>query len=159
MSNLFEGDFRGKAVKAEFGPDKNGKLKLRIVLEITEGPRTGTQVPYEGSFGKEYIGYTKRDLIALGWQGKTSGTIVSDVLADPKVVPFQTRIAEKRYEDTGKVSQWTSVRSIGFEAPPLKPAEAHHIKDVDSWFNEASDSPQQSQHPNAPGNGTGRTPF
>lgn len=155
MSNLFEGDFVGKAVKVEFGPDKNGKLKLRVTMEITEGPRAGTQVPYEGSFGKEYIGYTKRDLMALGWKGKTSGTIVSDVMADPKAVPFQTRIAEKRYEDTGKVSQWTSVRSIGFAAPPLGQADQQHIKDVDSWFNDAGDQPQQ--HPNAPGNG--RAPF
>lgn len=166
MSALFEGDFVGKPVKAEFGPDSKNRLKVRVMMEIAEGPRAGTQVPYEGNFKPEAIAWTKRDLLALGWQGKTTATLVEDIMRNPKVVPFQTRIAETTYEDTGKVRQWTSVRSIGYAAPPLKQAEPDHIRDADAWFAEVGDHQSQSQptrgnsdgnHPNAPG--AGRVPF
>lgn len=155
MSNLFEGDFIGKAVKAEFGSDaRNGKPKVRVTMEITEGPRAGTQVPYEGNFKQESIAYTKRDLVALGWQGKTMATFVSDVMGAARIVPFQVRTATYENPDTGKVRQWNSVGNIGYAAPPLKAADPTLTRDVDGWFNEV-DGPSTGnggRHPNAPGN-------
>ena len=140
MSNLFEGDFRGKAVKAEFGTDKGGKPSVRVTIEITEGERAGTQVNYSGSFKPESIRYTKRDLIALGWKGKSMSTFVQDVMSDVKTVPFKTRIARYENRETGKVSEWTSVGSIGYEAPPLAAATNQITKNVDQWFAEADDA-------------------
>lgn len=153
MSNLFEGDFRGKAVKAEYGTDtKSGKPAVRVTMEIGEGPKAGIQVPYNGNFKAESIRYTKRDLMALGWQGKTIGTFVDDVMKAAKVVPFKVRIARYDNPETGKVSEWISVGSIGYEAPPLAAATNQLTANVDSWFNEADEAPSgNGKHPNAPG--------
>lgn len=159
MSNLFEGDFRGKAVKAEFGTDaKSGKPAVRVTMEITEGERAGTQVNYNGNFKQESIRYTKRDLMALGWQGKSIGTFVDDVMKAAKVVPFKTRIARYENPETGKVSEWTSVGSIGYEAPPLAAPTKQITANVDSWFAEADDDGNGS-HPNASGRDNDRIPF
>lgn len=150
---LFEGDFRGKAVKAEFGTDaKNGKPAVRVTMEIGEGPRSGIQVPYNGNFKTESIRYTKRDLMALGWQGKTIGTLVDDVMKAAKVVPFKVRIATYTNPETGKTSEWISVGSIGYEAPPLAAPTHQLTANVDSWFAEVDEAPAgNGRHPNAPG--------
>ena len=144
MSNLFEGDFHGKAIKAEYGTDKGGKPQVRVMLEITtEGERKGTRVPYSGNFKAESIKYTKRDLLALGWAGKTISTFVADVMVAPKVVPFQVRIADWTDPETGKRKQWLTAGSIGYEVPPLNAATNDMTKNVDSWFAEL-DAPGNS---------------
>lgn len=157
MSALFEGDFNARCVKAEFGTNqKSNKPSVRATMEIIDGPRAGTQVPYEGNFKQESIAYTKRDLMALGWQGKTMASFVSDVTTNAKIVPIRVRIASYQDPETGKTKQWISVGSIGYSAPPLAAPTEDLTRNVDSWFAEVEDAPQRSQtrggHPNAPGN-------
>lgn len=182
MSNaFFEGDFVGRPVKVEFGTNpKNGRPTARITMEITEGDKRGRQVPYEANFKQEAIGYTKRDLMAAGWQGKTMATFVDDVTKagqSEKPIPFSVRIATFENPETGKVRQWLSVGSIGNYVPPIVAATKDDVRDVDQWFAEVPDAPpappapQQQQpaqqsgraqgwhgdhpnapHPNAPGN-------
>lgn len=147
LPRLFEGEFTGRCIKAEYGTGKNDKPSARALMEITEGPRKGTQVPYEANFKAESIKYTKRDLMALGWSGRTIATYVEDVTKANKTVTFQVRIAEYTNPETGKFRQWLSVGSIGNAAPPLSAPTQTTTRSVDSWFAEVDDS----GHPNAPG--------
>lgn len=127
-----------------------------MMMEITTGARTGTQVPYEANFKPESIKYTKRDLMALGWQGRTIATLADDIMRAALSVPFQVRIATYENPDTGKTRQWNSVGSIGNAAPPLSAATEQTTRNVDSWFAEVEDGGSSSsgggRHPNAPGN-------
>ena len=152
ISRLFEGEFTGRAVKVEFGEGKNGKPTIRVTMEITSGQRTGTQVQYSANFKTESIKYTKRDLMALGWSGRSVSTLADDVMAAALTVPFSVRIATYDNPETGKTSQWNSVGSIGNAAPPLSPASQDTTRNVDSWFAEVDDvAPSTGRHPNAPG--------
>jgi hypothetical protein len=153
LPRFFEGDFTGKAAKVEYGEGKNGKPTIRVTMEIVEGPRRGTQVPYDANLKQESIKYTKRDLMALGWKGQSVATLPADVMAAGLTVPFQVRIAEYTNPETGKTRTWNSVGSIGNAAPPLSAATQDTTRNVDSWFAEVDEQPQQrgyGGHPNAP---------
>jgi hypothetical protein len=149
MSRFFEGDFVGKAVKVEYGEGKNGKPAIRVMMEILEGPRRGIQVPYDANFKQESIKYTMRDLMALGWKGKTVASLVDDVIGAALIVPFSVRIATYDNQETGKTRQWNSVGSIGNFAPLLAAPTTTTTRNVDSWFSESDES--SNGHPNAPG--------
>lgn len=138
MSNLFEGDFNARAVKPDLGAASNGKPKIRVEFEIVDGDRKGTRVSYDGKLDAPNIKYTKRNMIAIGWQGKDVGTFVADVMKAARTVPIRTRIA--RYtRDDGSVSEWTSVDRIGYAAAELGTLDKDKIADVNRWFAEADD--------------------
>jgi hypothetical protein len=144
LPRLFEGDFSGKIVRGEYGTGNNGKPSARVVLEIADGPRVGTQVTYEANFKAESIKYTKRDLIAAGWQGKTMATFVDDIARRAgTVVPFNVRIASYTNPETGKLREWNSVGSIGNVAPPLSAPTSAMTQNVDSWFAEVEEPQAQ----------------
>lgn len=162
---LIEGDFYGKAVRAEIG----GKpVKVRIEMEVTEGENKGKRFPYEGKLDEKNIRYTKMAMMAVGWRGHSSKTFASDVAAAAVITSFKVRIA-KFTRDDGSISEWSSVDKIG-GPPPLAPLDEQQLADVDRWFAEAGDAPanpgrRQSDsgtrdprddgyggsHPNAPG--------
>lgn len=164
MSAMFEGDYHGNVVKADYGTDKGGKPQIRVMLEITtDGERKGVQVQYSGNFKQDSIKYTKRDMLALGWAGKSIGSFVDDVLnasENGKVVPFQVRIAEWTDPKTGKLKKWLAAGSIGYEAPPLNTPTDDMTARVDSWFSDAGDNTgdRQTSYSNAPGH-TDDIPF
>jgi hypothetical protein len=144
MSQLFEGDFIGKAIKAEFGVNgKSGKPELRASIEIVSpGERLGAVVGYSGSFKAESVKFTKRDMKALGWKGVDVSTFVDDVMAaaaEGKTFPFQARIAEWTNPD-GKLRRWVAAGSIGYEAVPLNRASNDVAARVNEWLNEDNDS-------------------
>lgn len=137
MAILFEGDVKGKAVDVEVGADKNGKPRVRWNMLVTEGPHSGKKASYSGKLDPENIKWTKRDMIAIGWQGRDVRTFVADVAAADRTLPFVAEIAS--FERDGKVSQWTSARSIGFAAAPLSPLAKDKVADVNSWFADAGE--------------------
>lgn len=155
LPRFFEGDFTGKAVKVEYGEGKGGKPTIRVTMTISEGQRAGTQVPYDANMKSESIKYTKRDLMALGWQGRSVSTLADDVIKAGLTVPFQVRVATYDNPETGKTRQWLSVGAIGNAAPPLSAATEQTTKNVDSWFAEVDEGGGNRQsyggHPNAPG--------
>lgn len=139
MSALFEGDFVGKAVKTEVG-SRNGKLLIRIEMEITEGERKGQRVSYEGKLTEDVIKYTKRDMIAVGWKGQSVKTFADDVKAANLTVPFTVRIASWQPPEPGRpLRQWSAVDRIGGGAKPLDALDDDKLKNVDKWFAEAGD--------------------
>lgn len=132
MSNLFETEASARAVRPEFGTTPKGKPKIRVEFEIVDGDHKGKHVPWEGRLDEKSIKYTKRDMLAMGWQGKSVSTFANDVLAANKTLPIKTRIAEFKKDD-GSVSRWTAVDRIG-GAPPLEKADSDTTKSVDDWF-------------------------
>jgi len=141
---LFEGSCIGKPVNVEFGADNGGKPRVRWEMEATEGEHKGKRANYSGKLDPENIKWTKRDMIAIGWQGKDVRTFVDDVKAKIGTVPFVAEIA--RFERDGKVSEWTSAKMTG--ALPLAALDKDKLDDVNSWFREAGDIA-----PAAPANG------
>ena len=134
-----EGEFLAKAVKPELGADKNNKPKVRIEFEIVEGPHAGKRVPYDGKLDPKNIKYTKRNMVAVGWQGKTAGTFVDDVLKAAVVVPITVKIVTWTNPE-GRTSTWSAVDRIGGSAaPPLAALDREKLRDVDSWFAEVDE--------------------
>lgn len=135
---LIAGDFQGKAIKAECGANpKSGKPEVRIDMQVTEGEHKNKTFQYSGKLDEKSIKYTKRDMMALGWTGKDVRAFASEVKAADKTVGFQVEIATWEKED-GTVKQWSTVRSIGYTAPPLAPL-GDKTADVNQWFAEAGE--------------------
>jgi len=136
---MLEGKFNAKVADAELGHNKKDQPEIRLQFEIIGGTSNGSKVPYSGLFTEKAVRYTRRDLLALGWKGKTITTAVADILAAQKTVPIEVVIATWKNPDTGKERSWSTVRSIGFVADPLKPLDDRSAKDVDGWLAEAAD--------------------
>jgi hypothetical protein len=138
MASLFEGiGLLGKAVNVKIEPDKNGKPRVKWDMEVTEGQHAGKHASYSGKLDEAAIKWTKRDMIAIGWQGKDVRTFVADVTAANKIVPFEAQIASTTYADSGKTAQWTSAKSIGFTPRAPGVLEDSKLDDMNKWFAEA----------------------
>jgi hypothetical protein len=131
---LLEGTFNGKAIDFELGFNKKSQPEVRIQFEIADGPHAGKRVPYSGNFSDKAVRYTKMDLLALGWVGKDIQTAKGDVLGLAKVVSIQVEVASYTFPDSGKTREWSTVRSVGRVADPLKPLDGSTMKDVNSWL-------------------------
>jgi hypothetical protein len=134
--NLFSGDFTGKAVRAEFGEDRNGKPKIRIEMQVGDGQvHAGKRAAYDGKLDEKNVRFTKAAMIAVGWQGKDVRTFVDDVAKAQLSVPFSVEVA--RFErDDGSVSEWSAVRRIG-SGSPLAAATKETVANVNQWLTEA----------------------
>ena len=156
LPRLFEGDFLGKPVKVEYGMGKGNKPSARITMRIVEGPRGGTDIVYEANFKPDSIKYAKRDMMAVGWQGKSMNTFVADVnqfITSDATVQFNVRIASYTSPETGKTREWNSVGGIGYVAAPLQAPTADLTQRIDQWFADAEAAGGDgSGPPNAPGN-------
>jgi hypothetical protein len=150
MGQLFEGQFnQGRITNAEIGPNKSGKAAVRWnVVVVDDGPHKGFTANYSGKLDPENIKWTKRDMIAIGWQGKDVRTFVDDVKKANRLVPFAAEIARFKRDD-GSVSEWTSAKMSG-GATPLGTFSNDQAADANRWFAEAPDIEPRSQHPNAP---------
>lgn len=144
---LFEGNCEGKAINVEFGSDNKGKMRVRWDMEVIGGPHAGKRAQYSGKLDPDNIKYTKAAMVAIGWKGKDVRTFLDDVARANHTVSFTAEIAENQ-KDNGKISRWTSAKSIGFVAQPLEKPSESKLDDVNGWFAEVPDAPQ---HPNAPG--------
>lgn len=155
-------EYLGTPTDPEYGTNpKNGKPEMRFMMEVVEGDSKGQRVPYKANTkNPQSTSYAKRDMVAAGWQGKTVGTFVADLTAANKAgkkMTFVARLASFTRDD-GTVSQWWTVGSIGYSAPPLAAPTNDITKNVDSWFADAPDAAtpatgnNNSRHPNAPGN-------
>lgn len=131
--NIPEGTYQGQPTSYEFGLDGKGAATIRITMKVADGPYAGQTAQFKNGFGEKAVKYTKRALVALGWQGKNIDTAKDDIMKSPKTVPMQIVIAE--YEGR----QWSSVRSIGAFGDPLKQADQSTLKDVNQWLAEVPD--------------------
>jgi hypothetical protein len=131
--NIPEGNYQGQPTSYEFGTDNKGAPTVRITMKVVEGPHAGQTAQFKNGFGEKAVKFTKRALVALGWQGKDIKTAEADIMTSPKTVPMQVVIAE------WEGRQWSSVRSIGAFGEPLKPADAATTKDVNQWLEEVGD--------------------
>lgn len=134
---MISGDFEGKCVRLEFGGDKNDKPMIRGEMKVVGGPHDGATVPYDGKLDEKGIKWTRRDMLALGWQGKDIRTLIDDVKRADKTVPFRVEIATWNKDD-GTVKQWSTVRSIGRSAQPLSQLSNDKLADVNDWFSTAA---------------------
>lgn len=138
MAQLFEGDCVGKVANPQAGPDGQGKPRVRWDMIVTEGEHKGKRASYSGKLDPENIKYTKRDMRLVGWKGNDIRTFVDDVTKANLTIPFSAEIASNTYQDTGKTSQWTSVRFVG-AMKPLGPLDDDTAHKVNQWFAEVPD--------------------
>lgn len=137
--DLFNDECMGRAINPEIG---GSPVKVRWEVEVTEGPHKGKRARYSGKLDDKNIRFTKRDMIKVGWQGKSAKTFVADVRAANRVVPFLAEIAS--YDG----SQWTSAK-YGSSLAPVEDFDK-----VDRWLAEAGDAASEK-----PANDDGDAPF
>lgn len=137
--SLIEGNFQAKPTRVELGINKKGVAELSVEFEIADGPNAGRKVPYSGLFNEKSTKYTKAAMLAMGWQGKDARTAVDDIMKATKVVPIEVQIANWTNPDTGKTSEWSTVRNVGRFKEPLKPLDSGTAKDVNQWLSDAGD--------------------
>ena len=137
-AQLFEGTFQqGRIVDAEIG--KSGKKVVRWgIVVVDDGPHKGKVARYSGKLDPENIKFTKRDMIAIGWQGKDVRTFVDDVKKANLLVPFTAEIASFKRDD-GSIAEWTAARLSG-AGKPLTPFDADETRQVNEWFAQADDA-------------------
>ncbi|HWG32942.1 MAG TPA: hypothetical protein VN650_02150 [Gemmatimonadaceae bacterium] len=135
---LFEGTFsQGRVINPEIGQNSVGKPSVRwSMVVVDDGEHKGKTANYSGKLDPDNIKWTKRDMIAIGWQGKDVRTFVDDVKKANRLVPFTAEIATYKRPD-GSVSEWTSARMGG--AAPLNALDADAAAKVNGWFAEAQD--------------------
>lgn len=150
MGQLFEGSFQqGRILNPEVGPNKAGKATVRWNVAVADdGEHKGKVANYSGKLDPENIKWTKRDMIAIGWQGKDVRTFVEDVKKASRLVPFTAEIARFKRDD-GSVSEWTSAKMSG-GAAPLGAFNGDEAASVNRWFADAPEIEPRSSHPNAP---------
>jgi hypothetical protein len=155
MAQLFEGQFQqGQITNAEIGPNNSGKMTVRWnVVVVDDGPHKGKVANYSGKLDPDAIKWTKRDMIAIGWQGKDVRTFVDDVKKANRLVPFKAEIARFTRND-GSVSEWTSAKMSG-AAQPLGALSGDDVANANRWFAEAPEIEPRS----ASGGGGSDTPF
>ena len=139
------GIYKGKAVlegnrKIEVAKVK-GALRVRGDIVIVGGEFDGLTASYSGKLDEKSIRWTKRDLMALGWQGKTLRSLDGDLARANTIADVEIELAH--YNDR----QWWSVRSIGYVPASKEEVTSDDIDKMDGWFGEAA-SP-------APSNGAG----
>lgn len=151
MANLIDGnEYIGIPCNPEYGPNPdNGRPEAKLWMEIVEGDMKGAKVPYKANFKDEKsIKYSKRDMKAAGWQGKTIATFVADISAASqagKRVQFTARLASNGVKKDGSPNTWWTVGSIGHTSVPLgKPTEDMN-RQVDSWFDSSDDDHGNSE--------------
>lgn len=133
---LIQGNFSGKAVKADLSTNKKGQVELKIDFEIVGGEHNGRRLPYSGLFTEKAIKYTKRAMIELGASGKDAAAAPAEIMAAAKVVPIEVTVASWKKDD-GSVSEWSTVRNVGTYQPPIVPPDRSQISDVNKWLAEA----------------------
>lgn len=148
MSNLFAGTFQAVAVNPQIGEYK-GKRKTTIEFEIADGDRKGQRVSYDGKLDSDNIRWTKRAMMAVGWQGKDVSTFRSDVLAAKRVVTITTRVAEYTRND-GTVSQWTAVDKVGDGVIELAPLDADKQRELNRYFADVQEAASGSNDSDIP---------
>lgn len=172
-------EYIGRPTAPEYGKTTNGKMEIRLYMEVVEGPLAGRRVKYTaGTKDPRSTAFAKRDLKAAGWQGVDIRTFVADVekvYASGAKLPFTVRLARYNRDD-GSVSEWWTVHTIGVSAVPLVATAPADDDMVNQWFGDVEDlssapqtqqtqtpaqsAPAQQQtatrgsgHPNAPGSG------
>lgn len=145
---LFEGTFQqGRVIDADIG--KSGKMRVRwSLVVIDDGPHKGKVANYSGKLDPENIKFTKRDMVAIGWQGKDVRTFVDDVKKANRLVPFTAEIASFKRDD-GSVSEWTAAR-MGSVAKPLEALDGDEVRKVNQWFAEAGEIETQKKDDSIP---------
>lgn len=131
----------GRLVSGDIGKGGGG-YKAIITFQITTpGDRKGWTVKFDGKLDDRSIKWTRRAMLAAGWQGKKTETFAADVAAAAaagRELQIECRIAHFNKPD-GTVSWWTSVDRVGSYAPPLE-KNADDFAKMDSWFSEVGDS-------------------
>jgi hypothetical protein len=141
--NIPAGRYQGQVASYEFGPDpRNGTPIVRINMRVTDGPYAGQTAQFKNGFGEKAVKYTKRALLALGWQGKDIKTAADDIAAAKKTVPMEIVIAD------WEGRQWSSVRSIGAFSDPLGKADDATVKDVNQWLADVGEEEPAAQPAN-----------
>lgn len=131
--SLFEGNCNGVVRNAELGPDGQGCMRVRWDMEVVDGEHRGKIAKYSGKLDPDKIKWTRRDMMAIGWQGVASKTFIDDVKkAGDRVISFTAEIAEFN----GR--QWTSAKMNG--GAPLGALTDEKANEVDRWFAEAGDA-------------------
>ena len=140
MATLFEGNgLNGKAVDIEAGPNpSSGKYEVKWNMEVVDGPHAGKKASYKGKLDPDNIKWTKRDMIAIGWQGKDIRTFVDDATKAAKTVAFTAKIVTWT-SPKGKEMTWTAAESIGYQAQPLGQFDNESASKVNNWFAEAGE--------------------
>lgn len=129
---LFEGKgLIGRAINVEIGADSQGRRRARWTMEVTQGEHKGSIAAYSGKLDPDNIKYTKRDMMAIGWNGVKSATFVSDVESKKLEVPFDAEIVEFNG------STWVAAKFGG--AAPLAQLDKDAEREVDRLFDQAGD--------------------
>ena len=87
----------GKATNVEIGKDSKNTYRVRFDMVVMDGEHKGKRASYSGKLDEDNIKWTKRDMLLLGWAGKSVRTFADDVKKADRAVPFTADIASNTY--------------------------------------------------------------
>lgn len=75
----WSGEWKIRYVKHKWGATSNGAEQIGVLVSVEEGPAQGRRFVWYGSWTEAALPITFDGLVALGWAGKSLGTITEDV--------------------------------------------------------------------------------
>lgn len=115
--------------------NENGTVIAKVEFEILEGPDVGQRITYNGLVTQKSGPYVTKDLLAVGWKGKTLKTLAADV--DATHVTVGIEIQHKQTKDGNRT--FPVVRSIGRAPKEVVPASTDDITNADMMLGAPGD--------------------
>lgn len=135
MSEPAEGIWKCNVLGGEAAADDKDVMRVRINVEIAEGPDKGRKVTYEDQINNKSAKYIAQSAKAVGWRGgRLEDTFRGDVDAWIKSTGGVSTVEIKHLEiksgkNAGKI--WGKPNSIGRGPKPLKAPSRASADDAD----------------------------
>lgn len=113
--------------------NEKGFVVAKVNFEILDGPDSGQRITYNGQITPKSAPYVSKDLVAVGWKGKSLSTLAADIeaaRAEPSI-----EIQHKQTKDGART--FAVVRSIGRAPRVATPASRDDLVNADMMLSAA----------------------
>ncbi len=104
-------------------------VTANVALEILEGPDTGQRITYRGLVTAKSMPYVTKDLKAVGWKGRSFGTLAADVESTHATTTIE--IQHRQTKDGNRTFPIVRSMGEGNAKKPDVPATANDITNAD----------------------------
>lgn len=129
---LAEGTYEAEIVDCKLGYNKKDERCVDVLFQIVDGKE---RINRQMLFNDKSIGFTRRDLILLGWDGKQASQIAAQVSANKSRVVISVEYINWTNPKTGKVNTFPVVKNIGQRQLDVRDFAADELAKLDADMN------------------------
>lgn len=129
---LAEGTYEAEIVDCKLGYNKKDERCVDVLFQIVDGKG---RINRQMLFNDKSIGFTRRDLMLLGWDGKQASQIAAQVSANKSRVVISVEHVNWTNPKTGKVNTFPAVKNIGQRQLDVRDFAADELAKLDADMN------------------------